>query len=79
MSTGGTVDELAAEVDALVGALVLHRQVVQDAEQRTVAGADVALWSSIAAVHREIVAEYIEEIRLLRAEIRLLPAQRRSS
>jgi uncharacterized membrane protein len=76
MSTGGTVEELDAQVDALVGAVVLHRAVITDAEEHTVAYPTVESWRDIAAVHREIVAEYVEEIRLLRAEIALLPRQR---
>ena len=76
MSTGGTVEELHAQVDALVGAVVLHRQVIRDAEEHAVAYPTIETWRDIAAVHRQIVAEYVEEIRLLRAEIALLPQPR---
>jgi hypothetical protein len=77
MSNGGTVEELDAQVDALVGAVVLHLAVVRDAEEHAVAYPTVESWLDIAAVHREIVAEYKTEIRLLRAEIALLPYPRR--
>lgn len=76
MSNGGTVEELAAQVDALVGAVVMHQAVVRDAEEHSVAYPTIEAWQDIAAVHRSIVDEYTEEIRLLRAEIALLPKQR---
>ena len=76
MSTGCTVEELDAQIDALVGAVVLHRQVIRDAEEHSVAYPTIETWRDIAAVHRQIVAEYVEEIRLLRAEIALIPHQR---
>lgn len=76
MSNGGTVDELHAQVDALLGALVLHQAVVRDAEEQAVADPADEVWPSVAAVHREIVKDYKDEIRLLRAEIALLPRQR---
>jgi hypothetical protein len=79
VANGGTVEELHAEVDALEGALVMHKAVLQDAEQRAVAGQDEPMWQAVAAVHHTIVDEYTEEIRLLRAEILLLPAQRQPS
>jgi hypothetical protein len=77
MTNGGTVEELDAQVDALVLAVVKHNQVIQDAEQQSVAHPDDAQWPAVVAVHREIVDEHIVEIRLLRAEIALLPRPRR--
>jgi hypothetical protein len=76
VSTGGTVEELAAQVDALVGAIVMHNAVIQDAEQRSIAQPLIEAWADIAAVHREIVDEYVVEVRLLRAEIALIPPPR---
>lgn len=78
MSTGGTVEELDAQVDALVMAVVKHNQVIQDAEQQAVANPYDPQWPDIVALHLQIVQEYVQEIRLLRGEIALLPSQRRS-
>ena len=77
MANGGTVEELDAQVDALVMAVVKHNVVIIDAEQQAIAHPDDPTWADIAATHRQIVSEYVEEIRLLRAEIALLPRQRR--
>lgn len=76
MTTGGTVEELDAQVDALVMAIVKHNAVIQDAEQQSIAHPDQPQWADVIIVHREIVGEHVAEVRLLRAEIRLLPAQR---
>ena len=75
MANGGTVEELDAQVDALVMAVVKHNAVIIDAEQHAIHGDPT--WADIAATHRQIVNEYVDEIRLLRAEIALLPRQRR--
>lgn len=77
MATGTTVEELDAQVDALVLAIVKHNQVIADAEQAAVADpTHVEHWTSILTLHRQIVDEHITEVRLLRAEIALLPRQR---
>lgn len=76
MATGGTVEELDAQVDALVMAVVKHNQVIQDAEQQAIANPHDPAWPDVIAVHRDIVNEYVEEIRLLRGEIQLLPQPR---
>lgn len=79
MSNGSSVLELDAQVDALVGALVVHRAVVLDLEQQIVAGTARPDADDELATHREIAAEYTEEIRLLRSEIALIPEQRRAT
>lgn len=76
MSNGGTVEELDAQVDALVMAVVKHNAVIQDAEQQSIAHPGDGQWPDVCALHRSIVDEYVVEIRLLRAEIALLPAPR---
>lgn len=77
MATGTTVDELDAQVDALVLAIVKHNQVIADAEQAAVADpTHVDHWATIIDLHREIVTAHITEVRLLRAEIALIPRQR---
>lgn len=76
MSTGGTLEELDAQVKALEDAMELHWDAAHDAEQQAVVDLTDPTWQDTASIHREIVAEYVEEIQLLRAEMTLLPLQR---
>jgi hypothetical protein len=76
MSTGGTVVELDAMVDALVLAIVKHNAVIQEAEQAVIVDPLATDMLDVIQVHREIVAEHAAEVVLLRAEIARLPRQR---
>lgn len=79
MATGGTVEELHAEVDALVGAIVAHNALIAGLEQQLAEGhGDRRHMLDVIGTHRDIVEGHITEVRLLREEIAfLIPEQRR--
>lgn len=76
MTNGGTVEELDAQVDALVSAIVAHNALIQTLEQDVVADTynhrDRQHTLDAIATHRQIVDEHAREVRLLRDEILLL-------
>lgn len=78
MSNGGTIEELDAQVDALVLAIVRHNAVIQEAEQAVIADPHHPHWLDVIVMHREIVDDHVHEVRLLRAEIELLLPRPRS-